>query len=277
MVYRKADKRPHRLAEVYAIDMCLILISYKAHKQYPLILIANRDELYDRKAVQARFWPELPELLAGRDREKGGTWLGLTKRGRIAAVTNYRSGDQNRIEAKSRGELPLAYLRGVQTPSQFCSRLKRERSRYRGYNLIFGTLCDLWTYSNVNDRSVRLEPGIHGVSNHFLNTPWPKVVLGKKILESCTKRDNFTHDQLLDHLRNEVVADDTDLPNTGVGIEMERLLSPIFIRSETYGTRCSTVATLDCRGNVEFSERTYRQGKPIDQIVFQFPLQSIVP
>jgi uncharacterized protein with NRDE domain len=241
--------------------VCLILFAYQAHPRYKLILAANRDEFYDRPTGLAGFWKDAPHVFAGRDLKVGGTWLGISKTGRIAAVTNYREQRTIVQGAPSRGMLVGTYLRGALKAEFYLQGVMRDASQYPGFNLITGDQDALWYYSNRNGNAPRrLEPGIYGLSNHVLDTPWPKVTLGKQRLKGILSEPAFSTDQVFDLLARKEKANDGDLPDSGVGIEIERMLSPIFIRSEKYGTRSSTVLLIDEENNVRFTERTFYPG-----------------
>jgi len=240
--------------------MCLILFAWKMHETYPLILAANRDEFYERPSAPAAFWADAPDLLAGRDLKAGGTWLGITRNGRLAAITNYRDPASLKKEAPSRGHLVSDYLRGRESPDEYLQRLDPRAGRYNGFSLLVGDRSELFYYSNRGEAS-RLAPGIHGMSNHLLDTPWPKVNRGKQTLERLLAGDrNPSPEALLDLLASRSRPPDDQLPDTGVGLEWERILSPLFIESPTYGTRCSTVLLIDRQGVVTFVERVFNGG-----------------
>jgi uncharacterized protein with NRDE domain len=244
--------------------MCLILMAYQQHPRYPLIIAANRDEFYDRPTERAAFWEESPELFAGRDLLRGGSWLGGTRAGRIAALTNYREPHQPDPRAPSRGELVSNFLKGALTPEQYLARLQVEGPAYHGFNLIFGTPGCLYCYSNRSSHPVRIGPGIHGLSNHLLDTPWPKVVRGKEALAAALREDVLSREALFALLADRHPAPDPLLPDTGIGLEWERLLSPIFIASERYGTRSSSLLLVGSDGVVTLAERTYNCSAPRD-------------
>ncbi|MGA2151702.1 MAG: NRDE family protein [Geobacteraceae bacterium] len=238
--------------------MCLIFLVYDAHPLYRLILAANRDEFYSRPAAPAAFWEDAPQLLAGRDLKDGGTWLGLTRSGRIAAITNYRDPRSERTNAPSRGGLVSGFLRGAMPVEDYLAFLGREGAAYNGFNLIFGDMKRLCWFSNRGGDPQFLQPGIHGISNHLLDTPWPKVSHGKEAVERLVVTGkNIEPDALFAILADRTIALDPLLPETGVGIELERLLSPLFISAPTYGTRSSTVILIDREGEVTFIERSF--------------------
>lgn len=240
--------------------MCLILFAYKSHPKYSLIVAANRDEFYKRKTASAHFWEDEPNILAGRDLEKMGTWLGITKEGNFAALTNYRNPNEKTEGKRSRGELVTSALKSFPSIKSYMEQLGEKRGDYPGYNLIAGNLNDLYYYSNVENKVKTLRPGIYGLSNHLLNSNWPKVKEGKKMLSRIIegKEENLV-DSLFQMLKNEQTYPDSQLPSTGVSLEMERLLSSMFIRSEDYGTRSSSVL-LFSEKEIQFFERIYDDG-----------------
>lgn len=242
--------------------MCLILFAYQTHPGYKLVLAANRDEFYVRPTAQAGFWDDAPNVLAGRDLKAGGTWLGVTKAGRFAAVTNYRERKTGNPVSTSRGKLVSGYLAGTLPPDAYLQEVAAEGHLYRGFNLIAGDPDALGYYSNREGRMRPLEPGIYGLSNHVLDTPWPKVRTGKDRLAEILSTSDFSIEALFGLLTDETRAGDDALPDTGVGLEIERMLSSRFIKSETYGTRSSTVLLIDYENRVRFIERTFAAGLP---------------
>ncbi len=237
--------------------MCLIFLSFNHHKKYRLIVAANRDEFYKRQTAPAHFWDDFPHILGGRDLEAGGTWMGITRQGKIAMVTNYRDLRNLKPVAPSRGLLVADYLVNGNQPLAFVQQVNNRAADYNGFNLIAGYTHQLVYYSNYRPGPQVLHPGIYGLSNHLLNTPWPKVERGKKIFEEILST-SFNHTDLLEFLRNEERAPDDQLPDTGIGLERERALSSMFIRTPDYGSRCSTIITVDYEDRVVFTERTYR-------------------
>ncbi|MBU8907328.1 NRDE family protein [Desertibacillus haloalkaliphilus] len=239
--------------------MCLINFAYRYHPNYLLVIAANRDEFYRRPTEQATFWSDHPHVFAGRDLEMQGTWMGMTTAGRFAAITNYR--ELKTVEQPiSRGALVKDFLCGDDSPHDYLQAIRKDKDTYNGFNLLVGTQSDLLYYSNREDVIRTLTPGVHGLSNHLLNTPWPKVTRGKQSLKDCLDQtnSNCSMASILETLQDEKKAADECLPKTGVSLELERLLSSVFIKSEGYGTRSSTVITVDYNGHVEFHERTYR-------------------
>ena len=237
--------------------MCLILAAWHAHPDYRLILAANRDEFHARPTRASGYWEDAPGILAGRDLVHGGTWLGVDRRGRAAAVTNIREPSQKRPESRSRGLLVSEYLRSADTAAAYLERVDAEKYRYDPFNLLVMNGGALYFLSRLKGGAVNLQPGIYGVSNGPLDCPWPKVTRGKDLLRRLIDDDRVGADALFDILGDTAAAPDADLPDTGVGIEMERVLSAAFIRTETYGTRASTVLMVDRRGRVSWSERSF--------------------
>ena len=241
--------------------MCLILFANKIHPDYPLVLAANRDEHYARPAAPAALWKDEPRIYGGRDLEQGGTWLGVTRAGAFAAVTNYRGGVGAKHPLRSRGELAAGYLRGYQRPADYLAQVRSDADAYNGFNLIAGNLTEMHVMSNRGDPGGSIEPGVHGLSNHLLNTPWPKVERGKKRLrELLGTGSQAMIDGLFSLLGERTIAADDALPATGVGVERERVLSPAFIVSPGYGTRASTVVLIGNDGKVIFIERSFGEG-----------------
>jgi uncharacterized protein with NRDE domain len=237
--------------------MCLIVFANNVLEDYKLIFAANRDEFYNRPSEQADFWKDRPDLLAGKDLQAGGTWMGITRKGKFAAITNFRDLKNNRNDAPSRGELTLDFLVKDVTPEEYYNRLKSELNNYNGFNLILGNIDELYYFSNKTDGLTKLEPGIHGISNAILDTPWPKVEKSNRQLKHLIEQQNIHPWEILNLLDDTSLAKDEELPDTGVGLELERILSPIFIKSEKYGTRSSTIVTVDKNNNVKFVEKTY--------------------
>jgi uncharacterized protein with NRDE domain len=238
--------------------MCIILLAYKAHHEFPLILAANRDEFYERPTEQAHFWADAARTLAGRDLERGGTWLGVTRTGRIAAVTNYREPGVKMSGALSRGLLVSEFLAGDEEPDEYLSKLTSGASSYNGFNLVVGAGGKLRYFSNRGGEPQVIAPGIHGLSNHLLDTPWPKVERGRAALARVLEGDGaLAVEEIFTVLADDARAVDEALPETGVGLELERMLSPLFIASKVYGTRSSTVVLFNRHQEVIFIERTF--------------------
>lgn len=235
--------------------MCLIALAWKTHSDWPLVVAANRDEWRERPTQPAHWWPDHPQLLAGRDLQAGGTWMGITKGGRFAAVTNFRDPSDKRSTARSRGALVSEFLLGVRTPLDYLGQLVSRAREYNAFNLIVGDGQSLWYYGSREDNARAIEPGIHGLSNHLLDEPWPKVVHAREALRRALDESDPIEPLFNMLSASDVVADD-QLPQTGVGIEWERRLSAALITGEDYGTRASTVLLLGAAGTFEFEERT---------------------
>jgi len=238
--------------------MCLLLFAYQSHPDYRLILAANRDEFYDRPARPAALWDDAPEILAGQDLKAGGTWMGITKTGRFGAITNYRDPGSNRPDAPSRGDLVKDFLMGHSRPYDYLKTVQDKGQTYNGFNLIIGDARDLFYYSNRDANIQTIEPGVYGLSNHLLNTPWPKVSRGKsKMSDLVNSPGPVDMNGLSTILGDTTRPSDSELPDTGVDLEWERTLSPMFITSDIYGTRCSTILLWEYTGTVTFIERTF--------------------
>jgi len=244
--------------------MCLILLAWRTHPRYPLVFGGNRDESYDRPSAPAEFWRDAPYIYGGRDLEKRGTWLGLSLSGRFAAVTNYRERPKKGKMPRSRGELTARYLRGSDTPQAYLQETMRTASEYGPFSLLVGDTGKLWYFSNRADTNGsetpfrELAPGVYGLSNHLLDTPWLKVTSGKRRLAGLmSATENALVAGLFDILSDRDPAPEDALPDTGVGVRRERELSPLFIAAEHYGTRASTVVLIDRDGQALFVERLF--------------------
>jgi uncharacterized protein with NRDE domain len=237
--------------------MCLIFIALQTHSVYKLIVAANRDEFYNRKTEAVNFWNDHPGVLGGRDLEAGGTWLGMTKQGKISMITNFRDPKNIDPKAPSRGQLVSDYLVQSIPPDVYLKALKPKANIYNGFNLIAGTVNDLWYFSNYKPGVDHITQGVHGLSNHLLNTPWPKIERGITQFETVLRHSQVQPETLFDMLYDDAIAPDELLPDTGVGVLRERALSAMFIKSPGYGTRCSTVILVDHSNHVTFSERVY--------------------
>lgn len=236
--------------------MCLILFAHRAHPAYRLVVAANRDEWFQRPTAPAAYWADAPEILAGRDLEQGGTWLGVTKQGRFAAITNFRDPGNHRAEAPSRGGLVSAFLRTAIAPAAYLEQLRPGASAYNGFSLLVGDPTSLGYFSNREDRIRDLEPGIYGLSNHLLDVQWPKVQIGKERLAAWLDDDRGP-EALLTLLDDKRAAPDAALPRTGVSLEWERRLSSLRIVGEGYGTRSSTAVVIGSGGEIRFLERSF--------------------
>ncbi len=248
--------------------MCLIFLSLNNHPTYKLIIAANRDEFYHRKTAAADFWADQPDVLGGRDLEANGTWMGMTRAGKVSLLTNYRDPKNINPAAPSRGRLVSDYLKSEVQADKYLKKIEGDGSQYNGFNLLAGTIDELWYFSNYAPGIVQLGPGLHGLSNHLLDTPWPKVLLGKKKIQTILQKPVIHSEMLFDFLYDDNRAPDDQLPDTGIGMERERTLSSMFIKSQNYGSRCSTVVLVDQQNNVQFVERVY------DLTTFEFSTKT---
>jgi uncharacterized protein with NRDE domain len=243
--------------------MCLIFLALHQHPNYKLIIAANRDEFYARKTASAGFWKDYPEIVGGRDLEAVkpdgtcGTWMAMHKNGRMAMVTNYRDLKNLKSSAPSRGHLVTDFLLSNEHPEEYLKSVETRANDYNGFNLIAGDARELFYLSNYKAGVSKIENGFHGLSNHLLNTPWPKVVRGKEKMKPLFDQRHVEPIKILNALYDDRQAPDAQLPDTGVGPERERMLSSMFIKSTNYGSRCSTVVTVDRNNRVEFTERVY--------------------
>jgi uncharacterized protein with NRDE domain len=238
--------------------MCLILFGWKVHPRYRLVLAANRDEFHQRPTASANWWPDAPEILGGRDLQAGGTWLGVTRGGRFAAVTNFREPRAPEVPLeRSRGELVSDFLLGDSSPDDHARALQSAGAQYRGFNLLVGTASALVHVSNRQPEAREVMPGVHGLSNHLLDTDWPKVRSGRARLQELLAAERVEPDDLL-----ELLTDRASLPGTmpldlGDGAIRRHLMNHHFIQSPEYGTRSSTVLLIEADGRVTFAERRF--------------------
>lgn len=238
--------------------MCLILFAINQHPHFKLVVAANRDEFFRRPTTAMHWWPDR-NILAGQDQMSGGTWLAITPEGSVSAVTNVREGRPTDGRT-SRGELPLRAL--TESEVQLETSLSREGDRYAGFNLIHLTTDSGWYFSNRDAHPGRhLHRGLYGLSNHLLQSPWPKLVRARQALHQLlvrTSGDTDTlHQDLLETLQDSTPAPDDSLPDTGVGLATERFLSSPFITSDDYGTRASTIVTVDQQGVIQVTEQNW--------------------
>lgn len=259
--------------------MCLILVAWQAHGEFPLVVAANRDEFFARPTAAAGFWPGT-DILAGRDLKEGGTWMGVTRSGRFAALTNYRDPAGHADGRASRGWLVADFLKSDASPVEWLGGLVPRRADYNGFNLLAGDLRSsvLACLESTTGRLHVLEPGIYGLSNHLLDSPWPKVRAAKSALARAL---TALPDErpLFELLRDDAVHPDEQLPRTGISLEWERLLSSAFVRAPGYGTRSSTVLRVS-RGDtpaetvaMSFDERTWLEGgRPGNRVRHRLPL-----
>lgn len=240
--------------------MCLIVFAYKYHPKYPFILAGNRDEFYARPTQKLHEWSSDPKIYAGKDSKEGGTWLGINENGKMAAITNFR--DLTKIEenAPSRGNIATDILLSNEPIAKQLSDLKHEYQKYNGFNLIAGDLHNLYYLTNEKDQIYKIQPGLYGISNAFLNTPWPKTNDALQLFTSALNGDIPNEAGIFELLGNTATYPDHMLPKTGLSPEMEKAVSSIFIKTEDYGTRSSALIMIDQKANVKFIEKTYRPG-----------------
>lgn len=239
--------------------MCLILVAWRVHADYPLAVAANRDEFFARPTLPAGFWTDAPDVLAGRDLDAGGTWLGCTRSGRFAALTNFRDPAGQRAGLPSRGQLTSDFLRSDSKPMAYLEQLASRAASWNGFNLLVGDGETLCCFSNVSGVPHSLAPGVYGLSNHLLDTPWPKVAAAKSAMASALEALPDLA-PMFALLRNASMHPDEQLPQTGVSREWERILSAAFVTAPDYGTRCSTVLLCGGDGHITFDELTWLSG-----------------
>jgi uncharacterized protein with NRDE domain len=235
--------------------LCLIALAWRARPDLPLVVAANRDEWRERPAEPAHWWPDHPSILAGRDLKAGGTWMGVTRGGRFAAVTNFRDPSDKRSDAKSRGALVSEFLLGGDSPERFLASLGSRARDYNGFNLIIGDGGSLWYFGSREGMARAIAPGVHALSNHLLDEPWPKVVRGRERMARALEAAD-PMPRLFDLLSAQDGAPDEALPNTGVGVAWERRLASALITGDDYGTRTSTVLVVSEQGEAALEERT---------------------
>jgi len=257
--------------------MCLALVAIDAHPRYRCVIAANRDEFHARPAAPAAWGQAAPfrDILAGRDFAAGGTWLGVTAGGRFALLTNVREPHRCMANAPSRGELVPRALDAEHDPARALAAIAADGAAYNGFNLLSGDAQGAIWFSNRAASPLSVGPGVHGLSNALLNTPWPKVTQTKSAFAKWATHANEDFQPLFALLADRTVASDAALPATGVDLEWERVLSAPFIVSERYGTRCSTVVTIDRDGNAQLIERTFdRCGSATGEVAFAFALDN---
>jgi uncharacterized protein with NRDE domain len=244
--------------------VCLILAAWDAHPEFALVVASNRDEFFERASLPMHWWDDVP-VLGGRDLTAGGSWMTLSATGRFAAVTNVRDFTRPDAALRSRGEIPVGFCAGNDSPADYCRGLPGDE--FTGYNALASDLETLWWTSNWAGAALPLDAGIYGISNAALDTPWPKVVNGKrrfaKVLASGARVKDF-----FALLADDTVAPDDLLPDTGIGIELERLASPAFISSPDYGTTASTVLRIRRDGSYDVEERRFLHGAETGRVAF---------
>ncbi len=253
--------------------MCLAVIALGAHPRYPLVVAANRDEFHDRPTAAATWWDE--GWFAGRDLQAGGTWLGITRTGRIALLTNVRDPTRHDPQAPSRGNLVTRVLADAAPAAEALAAAIADGSEHNGFNLVVGNSREAHWGSNRAGTPQALAPGLHGLSNASLDTPWPKVVRSKEAVAAWCASGRDDPQALFDALADRTFAPDATLPSTGVTLEWERLLSAPFIVSERYGTRSSTVIVVAANGRAQFIERAFdAAGDPAGEAVERFDIAA---
>ena len=259
--------------------MCLIVLAWQVHPDYPLVVAANRDEFFARPAAPAGFWTDAPNVLAGRDLEAGGTWLGVTRRQHFSALTNYREGGRKFVGKRSRGGLVADFLAAESDPQDYLAALTERRSDYNGYSLFVGDGRRLAYCTNRGPSPDPrwLSPGIYGLSNHLLDTPWPKLAAAKATFAAALAQLPASA-PFFDLLADREIVADTQLPATGVALEWERVLSAIFVASPDYGTRASTLLTMHRSGVVTLVERSFGPAAiPLGEVCQSFESTPLNP
>ena len=250
--------------------MCLILVAYRAHADYPLVVAANRDEFHARPTAPAAFWDEYPDIFAGRDLQAGGTWMGISRAGRFAAITNYRDPQATAPAPRTRGELTANYLAGNQRAETYLQSLARCANEYAGFNLLSGEAGELWYYSNSTaDHAPRkLDPGLYGLSKARLDTPWPKVLRGKQALQNQI-HSAPSHQGLASVVSSRELAPPEHLRAQGLEGEMDQMLSAQFIVNPTYGTRATTTLWQEADGTLQLREMNFSPAGHTEAVIEQ--------
>jgi uncharacterized protein with NRDE domain len=241
--------------------MCLLLIAWRSHPRYRLVLAGNRDEFHDRPAAPLNWWSDDPRILAGRDLKAGGTWLGVARSGRFAVVTNFRDLQAPVEGAPTRGGLVPRFLTGATSPKEFLDDLRGAAMRYSGFNLLVGGSRALYYFSNRGPKNpTALAPGIYGLSNHLLDTPWPKLTSTRARFATALASPELMLEELFAVLADRTLAPADGLPATGLPSDWERVVSAPFIINERYGTRCSSVLLVERTGRTMLHERRFDPG-----------------
>lgn len=268
--------------------MCLILLALRQHPEFPLLIAANRDERFERPTQPLAPWPEAPHVLGGRDLEAGGSWFGITRDGRFAAVTNVREWPPQTGWPRSRGSLVSDFLLGSMSAADYAGACARNNGQFAGYNLLVGQLAGghspgngdagLWYCSNRGSEPLRqLRPGLYGLSNGALGDEWPKTRAGSAALRALLLRGP-TPEGLLALLGDRTTPADDALPDTGVGLEKERMLAPCFIAGDDYGTRASTALLVNRQGVATLWEQNFASGgAPTTLQRFEWTLERAHP
>jgi len=237
--------------------MCLLVLAWKHHPRYRLILAGNRDEFHDRPAAPLNWWQDDPRILGGRDLKAQGTWLGVARSGRFGVVTNYRDLQAPVEGAPSRGQLVPRFLTGATSPKEFLDDLRGAAPRYSGFNLLVGGTRALYYFSNRGPAPTALAPGVYGLSNHLLDTPWPKLQRTRERFSALLAQPEIAPEDLFTMLGDREQAAAAHLPSTGLPEDWERVVSAPFIVNERYGTRCSSVLLVERTGRTILQERRF--------------------
>ncbi|MEP4486378.1 MAG: NRDE family protein [Halioglobus sp.] len=239
--------------------MCLVIFAHQCSPHYPLVVSANRDEFHARPTQASHFWESQPQVLAGRDLEQGGTWMGTTRTGRFAAITNVSDPSRTTPAPLSRGELTLSFLAGESTPEAYLAEIEPRADQYALFNLVVGDQHSLWVFSNAhgNRAPKALAPGLYGLSNAALDTPWPKVQLGKSMLAGSLDRAALTHEELAMAVQDRHLAKPEELTSHGLTGEMDQALSAQFITAGVYGTRSTTTLWQTRAGTTHWRELSF--------------------
>lgn len=255
--------------------MCLIFLSYNQHPKYPFIALANRDEFFYREAAPIDHWAEHPEIIGGKDISAGGTWLAVATTGHFAMLTNYRDMANIKTNAPTRGKLVSDFLIGKFDSASYLQALNANAASYNGYNIFLGTFADPWYYSNQSNKIYRLGTGSYGLSNALIDTKWPKLVEGKALFNDIIANESFTDEELFIMMSDRKEAEDSLLPDTGIGYEIEKKLSSRFIHMADYGTRNTTLIKVDNHGKGEIKERTFdNAGNPVNEMAIKFTVNT---
>lgn len=237
--------------------MCLIVFSYRQHPHYPFILAANRDEFLNRPTRAMQWWAEEDnQILAGKDLQAGGTWLGITKQGKFAAITNYRDFRNLKPDSPSRGPIIIDFLKSSSDALSFLNELDRKAGMYNGFNLLIGNITDqLFYYSSFNSEIKEIQAGLHGISNAFMDTPWPKLLKARQLFSQATSQNEPDVNTMILYMADRETFPDELLPDTGIGIELERFLSSVAMKNDKYGTRSTTIVLAGKDQQVQIIEK----------------------
>ncbi len=253
--------------------MCLVVFGLNTHEKYRLVFVANRDEFFKRPTQPAHEWVD-SGIIAGKDLEADGTWMGVNKKGKLAAITNYRDLKNLKKGAPSRGMLTRDFLESDLSIIEYLEKIKIKAAEYNGFNLLLADKHRVIHYSNVSKVITEIEDGIHGLSNALLDTPWPKVKKVKSRLKDAMRNNSLNESSLINMISDKELAADEELPDTGVPFELEKQLSSMYIRIPGYGTRCTTVVKISKQGFLEYTEVAYNEaGELISRNEFSFQVE----